>query len=419
MKKILAILLAGVTLLTLVSCGDKDTPAENGTDGTTAEEIVTAPVENDVPVAADFAWELVDVAVDFTTNATSPKILVISGHGRMPDFTEDENDYLNRPWESEADNIVHVYVRDGITSISHHAFMFFRNLRSVTFENAQYSDGKKAVTDVTSVGECALYGCYNLGLVRVVGQKTVKNEAGASVPKPVAAEDMPTADLITGKIELPSGIKSIGDYSLRACIGMTSLALPDTLSYVGPYALKGCTSLESVVIKSKLKALSEGMFYDCTALKSVSAGGEASAVVLPDSVTSIGDSVFFGCKAVTEIKLPSGVTSVGDYAFCKMTSLTNLSLPSKVKTVGKGAFFGCTSLTEVYLPASLTSVGNNIIRDCSVIESLRFAGGKEKWNAVKKAESGVATVTVKCSDGDVAWNASPEETESESQPSAE
>jgi len=414
MKKLLAILLSGVLALSLVSCGDKKDPAETQA-GETTEEIITAPEENDVPVAADFAWELVDVAVDFTTNAASPKILVVSGHGRMPDFSEDENEYLNRPWESEADNIVHVYVRDGLTSVSDHAFMFFRNMKSVTFENAQFTEGKKAACDVTTLGNCAFYGCYNLGVIRVTGQQKATGEDGKSIPKPVTVEDVPASAQINGEVELPSGIKNIGDYSFRACIGMKKITLPDTLSYVGSNAFRGCTGLETAVIKSGLKSISEGMFYDCTALKSVSGGNSAEGIVLPESVTKIGGSAFFGCSSAAEVKLPAGVTSIGDYAFCKMTSLTKISLPSKVKTVGKGAFFGCGSLTEVYLPASVTSLGNNIVRDCDALGSIRFAGKKDKWNGIKKAESGLATVTVKCSDGDVAWNAVPEETESESQ----
>ena len=196
---------------------------------------------------------------------------------------------------------------------------------------------------------------------------------------------------------------------------MKKITLPDTLSYVGSNAFRGCTGLETAVIKSGIKNISEGMFYDCTALKSVSGGTSVDGIVLPESITKIGGSAFFGCSSAAEVKLPAGVTSVGDYAFCKMTSLTKISLPSKVKTVGKGAFFGCGSLTEVYLPASLTSLGNNIVRDCDALGSIRFAGKKDKWNGIKKAESGLATVTVKCSDGDLTWNATPAETEPESQ----
>ncbi|MBR6808021.1 MAG: leucine-rich repeat domain-containing protein [Clostridia bacterium] len=425
MKKILAILLSLMFMLSLASCGDDENEKDGkGTGSESTEEVHTVPEEPDVPVAEDFAWELVDVAVDFQTNASSPKILVVSGHGRMPDFNEDENNYLSRPWEEDADNIVYVYVRDGIVSVSDHAFMLCRNLRAVTFENKEAKNGKMT-SDVAYVGDCAFYGCYKLGYIDVRGEKTAVGEDGKTGPAPITAEDMPNSELIDGNVALPSGVTSVGDYAFRACTSMKQLTLPESIGYIGEYAFRGCTSLEGVIMKSALRSISEGTFYDCTALKAIAKESPKSAdiplpetVNLPDSVTKIGDSAFFGCTSVTSVVLPSSVTSVGDYAFCKMTSVTSINLPSKVKTLGKGAFFGCTSLTGISLPASITSVGNNIIRECPAVQSIKFAGTKSAWSSVSKAESGVALVKVNCSDGTIEWKETPKETETvtESQP---
>ena len=393
MKKIIAILLAAMLALSLVACGDEEEKkGGNGTGSSETEYVDTVPAEPDVPVARDFSFELVDVTVDFQTNAVAPKILVVSGHGRMPDFNEDENNYLSRPWEEDADNIVHVYVRDGLVSVSDHAFMLCRNLRSVTFENADVKDAKNTV-DVNYVGNCAFYGCYNLGYIDVRGAKTATGEDGKMGPAPITAEDMPATELISGSLELPSGIKTVGDYAFRACTTMKTLTLPESVSYIGEFAFRGCTSLEGVVMKSKLRSISEGLFYDCTALKAIAREtpkGEGATlpetVNLPESITKVGGSAFFGCTAITSVVLPSGTTSIGDYAFCRMTSLSALNLPS-----------------------------NNILRECTAIESIRFAGNKSAWDSVSKSESGVELLKVNCSDGTVEWKATPKETEAETQ----
>ena len=38
-------------------------------------------------------------------------------------------------------------------------------------------------------------------------------------------------------------------------------------------------------------------------------------IVIPDSVTSIGERAFEGCKSLTDIVIPDGVTSIGERAF--------------------------------------------------------------------------------------------------------
>ena len=54
-------------------------------------------------------------------------------------------------------------------------------------------------------------------------------------------------------------------------------------------------------------------------------GSVAQRIVIPDSVTSIGDYAFSYCSALESITIPNGVTSIGKYAFYNCTSLTDIN----------------------------------------------------------------------------------------------
>lgn len=73
--------------------------------------------------------------------------------------------------------------------------------------------------------------------------------------------------------------------------------------------------------------------------------GNDSRIIIPDSVTSIGDSAFAWCKALTSIEIPNSVTSIGDWAFGGCSSLEEINLNS-VTSIGDRAFLGCKSLNK-------------------------------------------------------------------------
>jgi hypothetical protein len=90
-----------------------------------------------------------------------------------------------------------------------------------------------------------------------------------------------------------------------------------------------------------------------------------TSVVIPNSVTSIGDSAFYACTALTNITIPFSVTSIGVYTFSGCTSLASIAIPSSVGSIGIWAFDGCTALTSITIPGSVTIVGMQAFRNCT------------------------------------------------------
>ena len=94
--------------------------------------------------------------------------------------------------------------------------------------------------------------------------------------------------------------------------------------------------------------------------------GNGGDVVIPDSVTSIGDRVFDDCRSLTSITIPDSVTSIGDYAFFYCDSLTSITIPDSVTSIGESAFELCGSLTSITISNNLTFIRNATFRMCDL-----------------------------------------------------
>ena len=84
-----------------------------------------------------------------------------------------------------------------------------------------------------------------------------------------------------------------------------------------------------------------------------------NSLVIPDSVTNIGDYAFWGCKSLKSLVIPDGVTSIGDCAFYDCESLKSLVIPDSVTHIGNGAFKACSSLKSLVIPASVGNIIGN------------------------------------------------------------
>ena len=70
-------------------------------------------------------------------------------------------------------------------------------------------------------------------------------------------------------------------------------------------------------------------------------------VVIPDSVTTIGNWAFYKCTSFTSVTIPDSVTTICEYAFYGCSSLTSVTIPDSVTTIDNSAFYGCSSLTSI------------------------------------------------------------------------
>lgn len=93
-----------------------------------------------------------------------------------------------------------------------------------------------------------------------------------------------------------------------------------------------------------------------TIVKCNRTGEDNRKVVIPDTVTEIGDYAFTNNSEITELEIPGSVKRIGSYAFANCVNLRSVKIENGVKELGNTCFVGLTALEELKLPGSVDVV---------------------------------------------------------------
>lgn len=189
------------------------------------------------------------------------------------------------------------------------------------------------------------------------------------------------------RITIPDGVTSIGEYAFRDCSSLISITIPDGVTSIGSYSFYGCTSLTSVTIGNGVMSIGGFAFDSCTGLTSVTIGNR---------VTSIGKHAFYNCSGLTSVHISDiakwCATSFGDYdanplmyahdLYVNGVLVKDLIIPDSVTSIGDSAFYGCTGLTRVTISKNTTSIGEGAFGSCGNLQYVLYDDTAIRWGQI-------------------------------------
>ena len=133
------------------------------------------------------------------------------------------------------------------------------------------------------------------------------------------------------------------------------VVVPNTVTQIGASVFSGRSDLVSVSLPDTVKVIGNSAFEECTALTFVN---------MPASLTTIGQRAFYSCEHLTEVVMPDTVTTVGKEAFKYCNSMASIKLSSKLKTIEPYTFQSCKSLIYVTVPSGVTTMKDHAFYEC-------------------------------------------------------
>ena len=248
-------------------------------------------------------------------------------------------------------------VPDHITEIGDLAFNG-SYIRSITIHN-----------QVTRIGESAFYGSPLKSLV---------------IP-PSVFRDCPLISVFVGRMLSYNTSNHCGYSPFANITTLTTARLGNPVNRIQKYLFAGCKSLKTVNYNENCKPKDIGAyaFWSCTSLTE-------SDIVLPTSITAIGEGAFKNCTGLLGYTIPNHIKTVEESAFMDCSKLENLIIKPSVEAISNYAFNGCTSLSQLTIeegeqPLSLGYNsyndwvdGNGMFRDCPLISV--FVGRMLSYN---------------------------------------
>ena len=347
-------------------------------------KVITIHIPTNVETIKESAFE----------NCSSLKEIIVDGK------TSSLKDIENNAF-SNCVALENISFSNAINKIGEYAFYNCYKLKNVTLESEYLSviekysfancnslDNIRLSSSIVKIGEYAFFHC---NLKEVIIPSSVLEIGDYAFSSNGLADNVllePSSWTITPSIKKltfanNSLINKIGKYAFLNNI-IDEINLPDNEIYLDEYCFSGSSKIKSFTIKNSYY-VTQGIIansnsinkVDISSSKNLLSAFGGNILDVPETLNTIevidGDSIlpyaFSSFGMVKEIILPESITSIGEYAFYGCYSIKSINI-SNVTKIYANAFTGCSNLETINFSNSLEYIGSKAFMATKYINTL-------------------------------------------------
>ena len=259
-------------------------------------------------------------------------------------------------WDVNGSGEISIEEAEAVTDLGN----VFQGKNITSFDELMY------FTSITSIPASAFNGCSSLVSIKIPDSvKSIGNSAfmecskltSVIIPngvKTIESETFYNCSNLTS-ITIPNSVTEIGQNAFYGCSGLISVTIPNSVTTIGDGAFASCYGLTSVTIPNSVTSIGNGAFSGCSFITKVTLNNNGIVSKSYSSSSTIGN--IFGCQ-VKEYIIGDDVKSIGDYAFYGCSGLISITIPNSVTEIGSSAFYG-TNLKTLIVGTGMLSFGSN------------------------------------------------------------
>ena len=194
------------------------------------------------------------------------------------------------------------------------------------------------------------------------------------------------------------GVTELTSYLFLNKTNLISVIIPDSITRIGSSIFSGCSSLESLTIPfvgatNGVSTASSTTLFGYLFGQNSYAGGQA----VSQYYNSNSSTTYYIPSALRHVVVNDGYLTFGAFYGCDM--ITSITLGNGVSNIGSKAFYSCANLISITIPDSVTSINEYAFSDCSSLcsvvipDSVSLVGGYAFYNCTSLTSAIVPALT--------------------------